>query len=171
MEEMRDSDKPLVSLRTMEIAVAAFLFLFGAVFMYTSFALGARWGSDGPQSGYFPFYVSLLICASSAAVLFHWLLGKGRENDESFVELGQVKRVLAVFVPAVVYVLGIQLIGIYVSSALYITLFMRLLGKYSWVKSVLLGAGVTVAFFCMFEIWFQVPLFKGRWDLTAWTGY
>jgi hypothetical protein len=30
---------------------------------------------------------------------------------------------------------------------------------------------LTVAFFFMFEVWFQVPLYKGTWDLTSWTGY
>ena len=53
---------------------------------------------------------------------------------------GQFRRVLAVLIPAVVYVLGIQFIGIYVASALYIAVFMLWLGKYSWLRSILLGA-------------------------------
>ena len=35
------------------------------VVVYDSYRLGAKWGSDGPQSGYFPFYIGLLICFSS----------------------------------------------------------------------------------------------------------
>jgi len=79
--------------------------------------------------------------------------------------------VLHVLIPAAVFVLGIQLIGIYVASVIYIAVFMRWLGKYSLVKSVLLSVAIIVAFFFMFEVWFQVPLFKGYWDLTSWTGY
>jgi hypothetical protein len=67
--------------------------------------------------------------------------------------------------------LGIQLIGMYVSSAIYISLFMRMLGKYSWGKSAALGVAISVLFFLMFEVWFQVPLYKGHWNLTGWTGY
>ncbi len=43
-------------------------------------------------------------------------------------------RVLSVLVPAVVYVLGIWFLGLYVASAIYIALFMIILGKYSPVQ-------------------------------------
>ena len=56
-----------------------------------------------------------------------------------FVAWGQLKLVLSVLVPAFVYVLGVQLIGIYVASAVYITLFMRWLGHYPWAKSAAIG--------------------------------
>ena len=48
---------------------------------------------------------------------------------------------------------------------------MRLLGKYSWVKSVALGVIICVLFFFMFEVWFQVPLYKGTGTRPGWTGY
>ncbi len=60
--------------------------------------------------------------------------------------------------------LGIQLIGIYVASAVYITVFMRWLGKYPWPKSAAVGAVVSIALFLLFEVWFKVPLFKGMYD-------
>ncbi|MHB8493068.1 MAG: tripartite tricarboxylate transporter TctB family protein [Casimicrobiaceae bacterium] len=167
-----DADsRALVSTRTVEMVVAALLFVFGAVFAYTSYRLGFRWAIEGPQSGFFPFYVSLLICGASATILFHALRGRDPRGAEAFVERGQFRQVLHVMIPAAFFVLGIQLIGIYVASVIYIVVFMRWLGKYSLVKSVLLSVAIIVAFFCMFEIWFQVPLYKGRWDLTSWTGY
>ena len=82
-----------------------------------------------------------------------------------------VKLVLSVLIPAFVYVIGVQLIGIYVSSALYIALFMRWLGHYKWTKSVAIGVGVSAAIFAMFEIWFKVPLYKGTWDPLWFLGY
>ena len=42
-----------------------------------------------------------------------------------------MKRVLSVLLPAAVYVGAIMLLGLYVASALYIALFMIILGKYS----------------------------------------
>ena len=163
--------RTVVSRRTVEAVVAALLLLFGAVFAYTSYKLGFRWAIEGPQSGFVPFYVSLIICVASAMILFHALRGRDPKGAEAFVERGQLRQVLHVLIPAGVFVLGIQLIGIYVASIIYIIVFMRWLGKYSWLKSVLLAVSIIVAFFCMFEIWFQVPLYKGRWDLTSWTGY
>lgn len=167
-----DADsRAVVSTRTVEMVVAALLFVFGAVFAYTSYKLGFRWAIEGPQSGFFPFYVSMLICGASAMILFHALRGRDPRGAGAFVERGQLRQVLHVMIPAAFFVLGIQLIGIYVASVLYIVVFMRWLGKYSLVKSVLLAVAIIVAFFCMFEIWFQVPLYKGPWDLTSWTGY
>ena len=48
---------------------------------------------------------------------------------------------LSVLLPALVYVLAVQLVGLYVASAVYIALFMIVLGKYSRVKSIITGAG------------------------------
>ena len=174
MDEARgngNDGRSVVSTRTMEAIVAALLFLFGATFLYQSYKLGFRWAVEGPQSGFFPFYVALIICASSLIVFVNALRGKAGSRDEAFVERGQLKKVMQVLIPAAIYVLGVQLIGIYVASALYIALFMRFLGDYSWLKSVLIAVIIIVAFFFMFEVWFQVPLYKGMWDPTSWTGY
>jgi hypothetical protein len=53
----------------------------------------------------------------------------------------------------------------------YIALFMVILGKFSWLKSVVAALVINVVFFLMFEVWFKVPLFKGNWDLLAFLGY
>ena len=67
--------------------------------------------------------------------------------------------------------LAVQFLGLYLASAIYIALFMVLLGKYSWLRSVLVGFAVSVVFFLMFEVWFKVPLFKGELDPTRFLGY
>ena len=167
----QDDDRSVVSMRTMEIAVAVILLAFGATFLYTSYKLGFRWGSEGPQSGFFPFYVSLFICVASGAVLLQAIVTRDAKGQASFVERGQLKQVLKVLIPAALYILGIQLIGIYVASAIYIALFMNMLGEYPWKKSVPLTVAISVLFFFMFEVWFQVSLFKGYWNLTGWTGF
>jgi len=61
----------------------------------------------------------------------------------------------------VVYVSVIQYLGFYVASTLFIAYFMRQIGKYPWLKVLPIAIGVSVAFFLVFEIWFQVPLPKG----------
>jgi hypothetical protein len=82
-----------------------------------------------------------------------------------------LKQVLSVLLPAIVYVMFVQLIGIYVASALYIALFMVWLGRYSWIRSITVGLAVSATLYLMFEIWFKVPLFKGAYDLLAWLPY
>jgi hypothetical protein len=170
-ETARDSET-IVTMRTAELAVAALVFAFGALFMYGSYILGIGWAAEGPQAGYFPFYVDLIICLSAVVVFVQVLRApRGGNLEEAFVERAQLKRVLQVLIPALFFVLGIQLIGIYISGAIYITGFMRFIGKFPWWRSVLTGVVTMVIFFIVFEAWFLVPLYKGMWDLTSWTGY
>lgn len=148
-------------MRAMEIIVAIAILIFGAVVAWESWRLGARWGSDGPQAGYFPFYIGVIIVIASLATLVQAWRGRTPRADAAFVERGQLKLVLAVLVPALVYVLAIQWFGIYLASAIYMAVFMVWLGSYAWWKAVLLGIAVSVSVFVMFEIWFKVPLHKG----------
>jgi putative tricarboxylic transport membrane protein len=153
-------DRSAVSRKTMEIAMALLFLVFGLVVCWDSYRLGSKWGSDGPQAGYFPFYIGVIIIICSAITLFQSLAIKAADNPP-FVLRGQLKLVVLVMVPTIVYVGLIDWLGIYVTSTLYIALFMWWLGKYSWVKYVSVSVGVSVAFFLMFEIWFKVPLPKG----------
>src|SRR6267378_1917912 len=154
------TDRAAASTRAVEIGVAAIILLFGLVVVFDSYRLGAQWGDDGPQPGYFPFYIGLLICFSSAVIL-----GRATRNaslaGESFVSREELKKILTVLIPTVVYVSLIVYLGFYLASTLYIAYFMWQLGKYSWIKTVPVSAGVSIAFFLIFEIWFQVPLPKG----------
>ena len=177
MNDQETGDDGGISTRTMEIVVALLLLAVSALVVYDSYRLGSKWGDDGPQSGYFPFYIGLLLGVASLATLVRVFLTQWRRDGKAtappglFVEWGQLKLVLSVLVPAVVYVLAVQLVGMYVASAVYIMLFMRWLGHYSWVKSAAIGFGVSAAIFVLFEIWFKVPLFKGAYDALAWLGY
>jgi hypothetical protein len=170
---MQDAGEPTeaqggVTYRTMDVVVAAILMAGGAVTMAGSYELGAGWSSSGPDSGYFPFYVGLLIFASSAVTLLVNLLTRTPDRA-AFVEREQFKRVLQVLVPSIVFVFAIDHIGIYVAGALFIALFMWWLGKYPLAKVVPVSVLVPLALFILFEVWFLVPLPKG--PVEAFFGY
>lgn len=153
-----------------DAVIAAILLLLGIVVLAASWKLGAGWTSDGPGSGYFPFFIGILICVSGAGTLFLSLFGKNK-NTEVFVDGEQLKRVLQVFIPAMVYVGAIEIFGVYISSTVYIALFMILLGKFSPIKAIIAALVVNIVFFMMFEVWFKVPLYKGSMDLLSFLGY
>ena len=159
--------RPAFSHKSAEIAVAALFFVLGAIVIFDSVRLGARWGEDGPQAGYFPFYLGLFVCISSVVnFAAAWFLRP--EKNRTFVEVGQLKLVLIVLIPAAIYVALVGWTGIYVASALFIAFFMRWLGKYPWWKVAAVSIGNSVVFFLIFEIWFKVPLPKG--PLENWLG-
>jgi putative tricarboxylic transport membrane protein len=151
-----------------DLAVAALIFALGLLVGWDSYRLGAGWSTDGPQSGYFPFYIGLVTCICGAVVFVQSLRRLGADKSV-FVTLGQFRQVLVILVPSTVYVLGVQLIGIYVSSAVFIALFMRIAGHYTWLRSAVVGLGMSVSSFVMFEIWFKIPLPKG--PLESLLGY
>ncbi len=155
---------------TVDMAVAAILFVIGAVVVFEARRLGAAWTSEGPGAGYFPFYIGLIVCISALGIIYQSRSAKSRDEG-SFVDRQQMGRVLQVLVPAAVYVLATWFVGLYVASAIYIALFMILLGKYPPVKSVLLAVIINVAFFVMFEVWFKVPLYKGTLEPLSFLGY
>jgi putative tricarboxylic transport membrane protein len=160
MEERNESNRVVARIVMVDLIVALIVFALGAVVVYESYRLGSSWGSDGPQAGYFPFYIGMFICISSAVVFVQSLL-RLPSDTKVFVERVQLKRVLIVLVPTVAYVLSVQLIGIYVSATVFIGLFMRLVGKYGWMRSAAVGLAVSIAAFMLFEIWFLIPLPKG----------
>jgi hypothetical protein len=115
---------------------------------------------DGPRPGYFPFYIGLIMCVASLVNVARALMVRGADN-KTFVEVGQLKLVLAVLLPTAVYALFVTWIGIYISSILFIGFFMRWLGKYPWWKVVGVSLGTAVVLYLVFEQWFKVPLPKG----------
>ena len=168
--DAEDTGPTLARNHTVDAVVAALIFAFGLLIATAAWKLGARWASDGPGAGYFPFYIGLILCLASLGIFVQALFGKARD-DGAFVNQLQLKRVMQVLIPAAVYVLAAQYLGLYVASAIYIAAFMVILGHYSWLKSVLTGVIVCALFFLMFEVWFKVPLFKGSLAPLSFLGY
>jgi len=157
--ENGDAEARGPSTRTVDAVVALIMAALGMVVVVSSLQIGAGWGDDGPKSGYFPFYIGLLITGSSLVNFF--LAMRGPRDGGIFVEYSKLRLVLAVLIPSIVYVLAIRWLGIYVASALFIAAFMRWQGKFGWAKVVVVSIGVSVALFLLFDIWFKVALPKG----------
>jgi hypothetical protein len=153
-----------------EAAVALLVLLLGLVVLFGSRKLGSGWTTDGPGPGYFPFYIGIILCISGAGVLYQALFGKARDTA-IFVDSEQLRRVLIVLLPALVYVGCIALVGIYVASAVYIAGFMIVLGKYPRARSIVAALVIVALFFMMFEVWFKVPLAKGILHPLSFLGY
>ena len=166
-----ETESPTVAKNnTVDALVAALIFVFGLVITIEAWRLGARWTSDGPGAGYFPFYIGLITIVASLGIFYQSVFSKSRDTGP-FVNRVQAVRVLSVLLPATLYVLVVVFLGLYVASAIYIAGFMIFLGKYPPVKSVVLAVIIAAVFFVMFEVWFKVPLYKGTLDPLRFLGY
>jgi len=157
-----------VSVKTMEIVVALLTLALGLVVIYDSRRVGAGWAEDGPQAGYFPFYIGVILCIASVWTLWRTVFS-GKAAAGVFVSHKKLRLVLSVFIPAVVYVAATYFIGIYVASAVFIGAFMYWHGRFAWTRIVPVSLSVPVSMFLLFEVWFLVPLPKG--PLEALIGY
>jgi hypothetical protein len=153
-------------MRTADLTTALVLVGISALVVWDALRLGIGWGSDGPQSGFFPFWLAVIVIACAVAIAVQAV----RRNDgRVFIRREQIGPVLKALVPAGAFVLLTGLIGLCVSSGLYLAVYMRWIGRYSIVAAVALGVAFPVVTFLVFEKWFLVPMPKG--PLEGWLGY
>jgi putative tricarboxylic transport membrane protein len=156
-----EADSPAVtSNRIADVVVSLLLLALAITLGLDNWRAGAAWDSTGPQPGYFPFYLSVILgCASLYGLVAAYL--SRREAAETFVTRAQLRRVMAVFVPTFLFCLVTQFLGLYVASFLLISSFMRLVGKIALWKSLLTAFVFTVAMFVTFDVAFDVIMPKG----------
>lgn len=157
---MRSSSGMLLSRFAMEIATALVTASIGAVVCFGSMEFGTGWGDAGPQPGYFPFYVGLILIIASGINLAMALVHQ-RERLEAFLTTEQAHRVAAFFGPMFLFVLVSSFLGVYVGMILYLFCVMVFQGHYSVPKALAVALSAAVANYFLFEVWFQVPLLKG----------
>ncbi len=164
-----EEESPAVTdVRVVDVTVSLLLIALAGLLGYDNWRTGIAWDSTGPQAGYFPFYLSIILTGASLyGLIAAWLSRK--EAAETFVTRAQARRVMAVFVPTLLFCLVTQFLGLYVASFLLIAGFMRMVGRIAWWKSLLTAFVFTAAMFVTFDIAFDVIMPKG--PLEAAFGY
>src|SRR6266571_2287342 len=162
------SDSPAVTTnRTVDVVVSFLLLAFAGLLAYDNWRTGMGWDATGPQAGYFPFYLSVILAAASL-----WGLAKEfrarKAAAETFVTRAQFRRVLQVFVPTLAFCLLTQWLGLYVASSLLIAGFMVLVGRIAVWKSLLTAFLFSLVMFVTFEIAFDVIMPKGPIESLFW---
>src|SRR5215212_593005 len=158
----------VTNIRVVDIVVSLLLIAVAATLGYDNMRTGIAWDSTGPQSGYFPFYLSVILAGASLYGLTVALMAR-KQVAESFVTRAQFRRVMAVFIPTLLFCLATQFLGLYVASFLLIASFMRMVGRIALWKSLLTAFVFTAAMFVTFDIAFDVIMPKG--PLEAAFGY
>src|SRR5215831_17269191 len=121
-----EADSPAVtSNRAVDVVVCLLLLALAVTLGYDNWRTGASWDSTGPEPGYFPFYLSVILGGGSLYGLIAALRAH-RAASATFVTRAQARRVMAVFVPTLLFCLAMQFLGLYVASFLLIAGFMRL---------------------------------------------
>jgi len=153
-------------MRAADLTTALILIAGGALVIWDSLRIGIGWGTDGPKSGFFPFWLALIMIAACLAIMVRSLRDK---SGRPFVTRERLGPVLDVLWPATACVLLMHWLGLYLSSAVYMAFYMRRYGRYPWLAAIAVSVLFAVSAFIIFEIWFLVPMPKG--PLEARLGY
>jgi len=158
---MRDPAAVLLSRFAVEVTLAAATAAIGAVVTIGALEFGTGWGDGGPQPGYFPFYIGIIVMVASGGVLVEAFANRERLRATAFLRREQGMRIAAFFGPMVGFVLVASLLGLYVALIVYLTATMVVQGHYRLPRALAVSVGSAVIFYLIFEVWFRVPLLKG----------
>ena len=153
-----DASPAVASTRAVEVGVYLLLLALAFVLGYDNWRSGMGWEKDGPQSGYLPFYLCVILAGACI-----WGLGTvlRQSRSDAFVTRDRLRRVLQVFLPTLLFCVAMQWLGLYVASFLLIAGFMRVVGRIAWWKALVTAAVFTGVMFVTFEIAFDVLMPKG----------
>ena len=147
----------MISGRSLEAATALITGAFGAAVVVSSLDNGIGWSAAGVDAGTFPFIVGLIILSGSIFNLVQgWLHARA-----IILRPSELKRLAALFIPAVVYVGVIPLVGNYLASAAYVFGALAWHKRGSFIFSGVAAIGTAVALYLIFELTFQISLPRG----------
>ena len=155
-----DNSPVVTDTRTVEVVAYVLLIVLALVLGYDNWRTGMGWAADGPQSGYLPFYLCVILAGASLYGLGIVFVRRNRAS-QPFVTRDQLRRVLQVFFPTFLFCAAMQWLGLYVASLLLVAGFMRFIGRMAWWKSLVTSILFALIMFATFELAFDVIMPKG----------
>lgn len=140
-------------MQQIERLFGAAIALIGIGFSYEGLALGYASGGV-PGSGFFPFWVGLLLLVSGAAMA---VFAKPQSDTEERFELGQI----AALAGTAGYLGMIAVVGTVLATFAYLFTTIGISRRHGVVVTVVASiAGVALIYFS-FRVWLQIPLPRG----------
>src|SRR5277367_4839239 len=93
LETRPADDPPIAGAHGVDIVLSLLLLGLAVLLGWDSWRTGMSWADDGPEAGYFPFYLSVMMGAASAYGLASTLIAR-RAVGETFVTRDQFSRVM-----------------------------------------------------------------------------
>ncbi|MCX5820642.1 MAG: tripartite tricarboxylate transporter TctB family protein [Deltaproteobacteria bacterium] len=151
-------------MRRADIIVALGMMLVGFIAFADAIRLGFGWGISGPQAGFFPFYMGLGILICTIFIVIKAVKTYRKDGPgKPLIPEGGLTQILWILIPAIGVCLLTELIGLHLATIFYLAFNIRVLGKMSWVKVILLSVLVPLSMYIVFDKVFLIPLPLGLW--------
>jgi putative tricarboxylic transport membrane protein len=143
--------------RAVEVATVVVLIALGVLLLWESLRLGPGWGEQGPQPGFFPFVLTIMMLIGTLGVLY---VNAYRHPDtRPFFEVSEeVSDLLKVGIPIAVAVFAIRWLGLYATSGVYLAFFMAWYGKFRWWQAILGGILLPLSLWLLLRWGFNIPM-------------
>lgn len=150
-----------VTNRTVEIFVCILLFVLAVRVMIEGLRLGAGWGERGPESGFFPFALALVLAIGLAFIVIDaW---RQHETQPFFAAPEEWIDLLKVGVPSGLAIALTPSLGLYITSGIYTFAFMAWYGRYAMRWALLGGALVPAVLYVLLRYGFNIGMPMSPW--------
>lgn len=143
-------------MRRADQIAGAGLLLLGLVFAAAGLRNYTYWGSAGPGSGFFPFWLGLIM----AALAFWLLLGatRGRGSDGRWLPEGAgLARLVTVLGVTTALVAVLKIVGMAVGTVLFLVAVLRFVEGVRWTSTLAIAVGTAAVNYLVFAHWLRVP--------------
>lgn len=157
MTRLRES----ITLKSVEIGASIVFLLLGIFVIREGIRLGPGWGDSGPQPGFFPFSLAILMSIGALGVFLTAL--KIRETRPFFEALEEIVDLLKVGIPAAIAIIVIPWLGLYLTAGIYVAAFSKWYGRFRWYEALASGVGVSVVLYLLLRYGFNIPMPMSLW--------
>ena len=133
--------------------------LLSVLVMIECFRLGFGWDEmSGPQAGFVPFYLAMLMILSSLFIFYLGWKGEKKEDDNFFINREGMMEAIKIAATALLFTIILVFAGVYFAMLIFAPIFVRWLGKHNWPTVIMFTIGITLAIYFGMEVGLKIHL-------------
>jgi len=152
------------SQRKKDISSSLFFLVLGLFLALQSLRLSV-WGRSGPEAGFFPFVIAVIIIGLSLFISGQSVLSQAQEREEISEKKEDhsknIFRVSSYGILMLLYGVSIVRVGFLITSILFLFLILKYVERQNWKITILLGSVSMLTSYLLFVYLLKVPLPKG----------
>lgn len=153
-------------MRKAELMGALAFLVVAAIAIFESFRLGFGWEKWGPQAGFVPFYLTMIMVLCLGIIIIQGL--RMNVSESFFLSRPAMWSTIWVFLTSTLFAFIVLYLGMYVAIAVYAALFSAWLGRYPWHVVLAFSVIATLAVFYGMEKGLMIFLPKSPAYYKGW---
>lgn len=153
-------------MRKVELLWATAFLVVAAIVIIESFRLGFGWQEHGPQAGFVPFWLAIVMVVCGGIIILRGLL---MEVGESFfMSRPAMWAMIWVFLASTLLAFMIGTLGMYIATVVFAVLFTYWLGRHPWYVALGFAIITALAVYYGMEKGLTIPLPKSPVYAKGW---